>query len=213
MRAQIAFASGPGSDAPPLLLAAAGRLKPYDPDLARETFLDAWGAALFAGRLATRGNLLKVSRTAKAALAAARPLRPSDLLLDGLATLVTDGRETAVPLLAQGGRRFAHEGSAEESFRWGWLTTIPSNVLWDEETWQVINERQLRRARDVGALVRLPIDLTAQAVLVTWQGDFPSADSASPRSSRHRGDRHAHRRRSRPCCSPLSADGRPKPRR
>jgi len=60
LRGQIAFASGGGSDAPPLLLKAAQRLEQLDPELARETYLDAWGAALFAGRLATAGGLLEV---------------------------------------------------------------------------------------------------------------------------------------------------------
>ena len=41
LRGQIAFASGLGSDAPPLLLKAARRLEPLDLDLARETYLDA----------------------------------------------------------------------------------------------------------------------------------------------------------------------------
>ncbi len=61
---------------------------------------------------------------------------------------------------------FAAQGvSAADNFRWGWLTTVPANVLWDEESWQTINERQLQVARDAGALARLPIDLTALAIL------------------------------------------------
>ena len=49
LRGQIAFASGVGREAPPLLLKAAERLEPLDVELARDTYLDAWGAALFAG--------------------------------------------------------------------------------------------------------------------------------------------------------------------
>src|SRR5277367_325680 len=56
LRGQIAFASGPGSDAPLLLLKAARRLEPLDLDLARETYLDAWYAALYAGHLAVGGD-------------------------------------------------------------------------------------------------------------------------------------------------------------
>ena len=52
LRGRIAFASGLGSDAPPLLLKAAGRFQSLDLDAARETYLDAWHAALFAGHLA-----------------------------------------------------------------------------------------------------------------------------------------------------------------
>jgi DNA-binding CsgD family transcriptional regulator len=179
VRGHVAFASGLGSDAPPLLLAAARRLEAFDMELARETYLDAWGAALFAGRLATAGSLLEVSHAAKALPPPTRALRPADLLLDGLATLITEGRTAAVPMLKRAANAFAAaDGSAEENFRWGWLTTVPSNVLWDDETWHAINVRQLQRAREVGALVRLPIDLTAFAILAAWRGDLGSAASA-----------------------------------
>ena len=65
LRGQIAFASSLGSDAPSLLLKAARRLEPLDLDLARETYLNAWSAALFAGHLAGAGDLLEVSRAAQ----------------------------------------------------------------------------------------------------------------------------------------------------
>jgi len=55
LRAQIAFASRRGSDAPPLLLKAARALEAVDPPLARATYLDALAAALFAGRLPGAG--------------------------------------------------------------------------------------------------------------------------------------------------------------
>jgi DNA-binding CsgD family transcriptional regulator len=179
LRGQIAFASSVGSDAPPLLLKAAKRLERLDVDLARETYLDAWGAALFAGRLATAGDLLEVSRAAGSAPPPTDPPRPSDLLLDGLAALITEGRAAAAPKLRRATSAFAaEEVSAEENFRWGWLTTVPSNVLWDDESWHVINLRQLQLARDAGALARLPIDLTASAILVAWRGDFARAAEA-----------------------------------
>jgi DNA-binding CsgD family transcriptional regulator len=179
IRGQIAFASSAGSDAPPLLLKAAKRLERLDADLARETYLDAWGAALFAGDLATGGTLLQVSRAARSAPPPAQPPCPSDLLLAGLATLITDGRAAAAPLLRRATSAFADPAaSARENFRWGWLTTVPSNVLWDDRSWHAINARQLQLARDAGALARLPIDLTAAAILVAWWGDFAGAAAA-----------------------------------
>ena len=51
LRAQLAFASSRGNEATPLLLAAARRLEPLDLKLARETYLDAFSAALFGARL------------------------------------------------------------------------------------------------------------------------------------------------------------------
>lgn len=55
IRAQLAYATNRGGDAPLLLLRAARRLEPIDARLARETYLDAISAAEFAGRLASPG--------------------------------------------------------------------------------------------------------------------------------------------------------------
>src|SRR5262249_1374163 len=100
LRGQIAFSSNTGSDAPPLLLKAANRLERLDMQLARETYLDAWGAAWFAGSLAAPGGgLREVSRAARSVPPSKQPSRPFDLLLDGLAILVTEGRAPAAPVL------------------------------------------------------------------------------------------------------------------
>ena len=50
MRAQIAFALRRGGDAPPLMLRAAQRLQSLDAELARQTYLQALVAAIYAGR-------------------------------------------------------------------------------------------------------------------------------------------------------------------
>jgi DNA-binding NarL/FixJ family response regulator len=180
LRGQIAFASSMGTTAPPLLLKAAQRLERLDPELARETYLDAWGAALFAGRLRSAGSLVEVSRAAKSAPRPTRPLRPSDLLLDGLSTFVTEGHAAAAPLLRRATAAFADEASDEaspgqENFRWGWMTTIPPNILWDEDSWHAISARHLKEARDTGALARLPIDLADWGIFCAWCGDFGAA--------------------------------------
>src|SRR4051794_919687 len=51
LRGQIVFALRRGRDAPPLLLDAARALEALDPALARQTYLEAVGAAIYAGRL------------------------------------------------------------------------------------------------------------------------------------------------------------------
>ena len=183
VRGHVAFASRQGRDAPPLLLAAAKQLEPLDPELARETYLDAWGAALFAGSLATGGNLVEVSQAAKQIAPLARAPGTADLLLDGLATLSTDGHEVAAPSLREAGKAIAGEGAVEVNLRWGWLTMVPSIVLWDDQTWTAIAERQLRRAREVGALARLPIDLINVALTLAWRGEFAAAASAIAEAS------------------------------
>ena len=54
LQAEVAFAQNRGGDAPLLLLQAARKLETLDVRLSRNTYLEAWGAALFAGRLASR---------------------------------------------------------------------------------------------------------------------------------------------------------------
>jgi DNA-binding CsgD family transcriptional regulator len=180
LRGQIAFSSNIGSDAPPLLLSAARRLERFDVDLARETYLDAWGAAWFAGSLATAGDLLEVSRAARSAPPSTHPLQPFDLLLDGLALLITEGRAAAAAALRHASSAFiAAETPADNSFRWTALPPIPSYVLWDDESWYAINARQLGLAREAGALARLPMGLITGAVIDAWSGEFAKAAEAT----------------------------------
>src|SRR4051794_23079583 len=179
LRGQIAFASSMGPTAPQMLLNAAQRLERLDPELARETYLDAWGAAFFAGRLVSAGSLVEVSRAAKSAPRPTGPVRASDLLLDGLSALGTEGRGAAAPLLRRATAAFGAEAApGQGNFRWGWLTTIAAKLLWDEDSWHTVSARFLREGRDAGALARLPIDLTDWAFFATWCGDFGAATVA-----------------------------------
>src|SRR6202453_1128557 len=61
MGAELAFLTSRGSEAPPLLLKAARRLEPIDPELSRATYLQALSAGYFAGRLARGGGALEVA--------------------------------------------------------------------------------------------------------------------------------------------------------
>jgi DNA-binding CsgD family transcriptional regulator len=177
LRAKIAFASRLGSDAPLLLLKAAKRLEPLNLDLARETYVDAWQAAFFAGYLAGPGDLLEVSRAARALPPPAHPPRPADLILDGFALLVTTGPAAAAPVLRQVTRAFASPGiPKEEVLRWGFVATVADEALWDDGGWRV-TVRQVQLARDVGALDQLSFLLNRMAVETVWSGDFAAATS------------------------------------
>jgi hypothetical protein len=99
LRGKVAFSQGRGSDAPPLLLKAAKRLEPLDAGLGREAYLEAFGAALFAGRLSGAVGVREVADAARAAARAGssvQPPRALDLLLDGLVTRFTDGYPASV---------------------------------------------------------------------------------------------------------------------
>ena len=98
LRGQVTFAVTRGGDAPQLLLRAAKRLEPLDGALARETYLDAFAAALFADRL-TRG--VGVREIAEAVLAASGASRHA--ARRGLSTYCSRGslwsRSTATRLV------------------------------------------------------------------------------------------------------------------
>ena len=175
LRGQVASATA-GTEAPAQLLKAARRLEPLDPGLARETYLDAWGAALFAGRLASGGDLLDVSRAARAAPRPTYAPHPSDLLLDGLAELVTEGRSAAAPALRRAVSAFRGERiSVEKGLQWGVLASSAAVELWDFESWDALITRQMELARDAGALAPLSIALNGEGIVVTWRGDFAAA--------------------------------------
>jgi ATP/maltotriose-dependent transcriptional regulator MalT len=176
LQAAAAHAQHRGSDAPPLLLRAAKTLQPLDLKLARDTYLDAWCAALFAGELATEGNLYQLSREVRGVPAASEPPRPSELLLDGLALLLTEGRAAATAGLQEATIAFAGDrASTEEVLRWGWLATVAAVAIWDHETCVAAAARAVQVARDTGALTVLAVALNILAQAVTMSGDFGRA--------------------------------------
>ncbi len=190
-----AYAQNRGSDAPPLLLRAAAALEPLDRKLARETYLDAWSAALFAGRLATAGSLVEVSRAAVAAPGPEQPPRPSDLLLDGFSRLFTEGRTTAAPLLGQAATAFAgEEVSIEEVLRWGWLATAAAVVVWDYDTCLAVAGRAVELAREAGALAVLAVGANVLGQALVLGGEFEKAASVAAEADAVKeatGTRHA----------------------
>jgi len=177
LRGQIAFSSSRGSDAPPLLLKAARQFELLDPRLARETYLDALAAAISAGRLALGGGMREVAEAALAAPPPGPPRGP-DLLLDGLALLVTEGYPAGAPVLRQAVSAFrGPDVSAEEGLRWLWLASRAAWMVWDYPSWDVLSDRQVTLARDAGALFALPIALNMRAAAHVFVGEFTEAAS------------------------------------
>ncbi len=173
LRAQIAFTRRRGSDAPPLLFEAAKRLEPLDAELARETHLDALGAAIFAGRLGGDPGVVEMAEAARAAPPGPQPPRPVDLLLDGVACRFTDGYVAAVHPL----RRALEAVQQEEDVRWLWLACRIASELWDDETWEELATRHVRIARETGALAVLPLALTYRSGTHLHAGEFAATSA------------------------------------
>jgi DNA-binding CsgD family transcriptional regulator len=176
LRGQVAFASGFGSDAPRLLLEAARRLEPFDLQLARETYLTAWGAAGMAGHPTGADVRLEIGRAVRALPAPRASSRPFDLLLDGLALLTIDGHAAATPTLQQAANALA-DIPVEDVLRWGWMAASASSLVWDLEGLHATSARQIQLVRDVGALWQLPLHLWQLGMARAWMGDFAGAAS------------------------------------
>jgi DNA-binding CsgD family transcriptional regulator len=177
LRGQVVFASGHGSDAPPLLLRAARQFEQVDVRLARDTYLEALSEALFVGRLATGGGMREVAEAALT-VPVPQPARAPDLLLDGLALLITQGFARGAPTLKRAVSAFRTVGlSDEEGLKWLWQACGAAGNVWDYESWDVLSARLIELARDTGALTALPIALSTRAGVHNAAGEFDAAAS------------------------------------
>jgi DNA-binding CsgD family transcriptional regulator len=177
LRAQLLFLSDRGNEALPLLLGAAGKLEAVNTNLARDTYLDAFAAAHFAGRLAVGADARDV---AVAALACDTRTSPSkrDLLLESLALTHTAGYAAAVPPACQAVQAFVSEDlSVDDALRFSWLAAATAASLWDDVAWDALTRRHLDVARKFGALSAVPLALTSRVMPELFRGNFRAAAS------------------------------------
>jgi DNA-binding CsgD family transcriptional regulator len=175
LRAQIAFASSHGGEALSLLLAAARRLEPLDDALARETYLEAFYAAVLTDPAGP--GVAEAARAARRLQPTRRP-RLCDLLLDGLTALLTDGYAVAAPVRQRAVRAFRSDDlTAEEGLPWLWLASVEAAAVWDDEGWFVLTALHVDTARAAGALSVLPLTLHSQAVAHVFAGELDAAAS------------------------------------
>ena len=173
----MAFAQRRGSDAARLLLEAAEQLGPLDAGLARETYLEALGAAISAGRLGRGRTAAEVAAAARtAAPRSPQPPRPLDVLLDGFVTRLTEGYVAGVPALRRALDALRRHGGRGEADIMGWLPLAAmAPELWDDVAWHELTARALGLARDAGALAVLPVALSYRAAVHVHAGQFGAA--------------------------------------
>lgn len=178
LRAKLAFAINRGRDAPPLLLAAAERLRHLDPLLSRETYLEAIMAAMNVGRMPSdeRSMARSIAEAARSAPPAAEPRRAVDLLLDGLVVRFTDGHVAAAPLLSGALQEYLREDEAGLADpRWHYLTHRVCLDLFDLAASKTLAARQIETLRGAGELNVLPAALYQYAGLCVMDGLFDQA--------------------------------------
>ncbi len=173
LRGQIAFDQRRSGDAAELLLRAAGRL---DGAPARETYLEALGAAVWAG-----SGVIDAAKRARAAPAAQVPPTAVDLVLDALVARLTDGYPAAAPRLTEAIDAVrALDSDGANTARVLWLLgnraggNLATDVL-DYAAGRALAERQVRLARETGALVQLQFALNFLANHELAAGDLAAA--------------------------------------
>ena len=177
LRAQLAFASRRGTEATPLLLAAAQRLEPLDPRLARETYLDAFSAALFGARLNDMVGVAEVAQAARAAPRRDAEPATADLLLDGLVAL-TDDYTAGVPACRRALERLAGDLAPDERLRWLWQGCVVALEVWDDESAYSLSRHNVEAARKSGTLSELALALSAHTPVLVLCGELPGAAAA-----------------------------------
>ena len=168
LRGNVAFASGAAADASPPLLEAARRFESLDVELARETYLTAWGAAGMAGQ----GDvILEIWAAVRALPRTSGAPGPLELLLEGMAQLTIEGHAAAAPTL-QRAAEVLLEMPVEDALRWGWAAIGASTAVWDDGGMRAISARLVRLVRDAGVLAQLPLHLASVALSTSWTGDL-----------------------------------------
>ncbi len=172
LRGRIAFDLRRGRDAPRKLLSAARRLETLDADLARETYLEALVAAVYAARLA--GDVAEVAAAAREAPLGPGPAPARQLLLTGLATRLTEGSVAAAPALTEALRAHRAEERPQD---WSSVPyVLAAQDLWDGDAWLEIASRQAEQARATGTLSVLPYALDYLAGHRLHAGELSAVD-------------------------------------
>jgi DNA-binding CsgD family transcriptional regulator len=180
LRGQIASEQRRGGDAGRLLVDAARRLERLDPELARETYLEALGGAM-SGDVEVVGSAPAVAEAARAAPAGTTAARTVDVLLEAFTTRLTDGYAAAAPALARALELLlAADVSNEDVGRQLSLSAMRNgNVvaleMWDDEALHLLAARQVELARNAGALVHLQFALSFLARSEMLAGDLAAA--------------------------------------
>ncbi|GAB3888814.1 hypothetical protein GCM10029964_057130 [Kibdelosporangium lantanae] len=177
VRGQIAFDRRRGGEATDLLLDAAQCLTPLDPRRARETYLEAVTAAIWGN---PRTGLSSTGEAARDAPPPSDPPTAVDLVLDALTTRITQGYAAAAPLFAPALAAVKDLDPGDNLGGVLWLLgnraggTIATEA-WDFPTARALAARQVRLARDSGALVQLQFALNFLAVNEVLAGRLADA--------------------------------------
>ncbi|HEY6887000.1 MAG TPA: LuxR C-terminal-related transcriptional regulator [Solirubrobacter sp.] len=175
LRAQVESYLTHGADAPAQLLAAARALKPFDPALARETYLEAVQAAVFAAHLATDATPRSIARAALSEAPTIELARPVDLLSDALIRHYAEG--AVAPARRALDAILAEVPPSPETQRVLWVATVLAAETLDADAMAALAERAVESARESGMVLRFPVPATSLAAITMMRGNLGAANA------------------------------------
>ncbi|BBZ63934.1 helix-turn-helix transcriptional regulator [Mycolicibacterium monacense] len=190
LRAQMAFVrsrvgeSGAPAvgDTAPALLDAAKQFEGLDDFASRESYLEAFAALMYAGRLAQPGALLHTAEAARSATVRISELpRAVDLFFRGITDWIIGGIRGGEYLRgALDTMRALASDDPGQLLRWlvpafPILQEAAAHELWDEDLVDALSAAVAGQAREVGALAGLPQALVYRAGVHVLFGEFNTA--------------------------------------
>jgi len=181
LRGKIAFDQRRSAEAAELFLGAAQRIEALAPRAARDIRLEALAAAVWAGGPGDHELVARAAQAARTAPSAKNQPRTADLVLNAIATRITEGYAAATPALnaALNAIRSHGLGSGDaDDLLWltgNRLAGLIATEAWDYEAGLAVADRQVRVARESGALVQLQFALNFLANHIIVTGDLRGA--------------------------------------
>ena len=148
----------------------------------RAAHLEALVAALWEGGARGAESVRDAANAARAGPPAPDPPRVVDLVLDAFSVRYSEGHAAAVPVLTRAlAAVLAADALGVAAASWPWLAgnRVAGTIaleLWDWDARHALAARQVRRAREAGALVQLQFGLNFLAGAHCVAGELTAAD-------------------------------------
>ncbi len=177
LEGQSLYAAGQMPEATSVLLDAAELVQSFELRLARDTLLDAWGAAQFSGQPgAGMAEFLRAVRSVPA-VADAR-ITVADLLLDGFAAVGERRDEAGAALLRRAiTPLFAGQSMADDALPHLMAMAMAAGMLYDDSARHQMEKRWVGELRDRGAIAALLPALGIQMSAQIEEGRFADAET------------------------------------
>ncbi|WP_433370125.1 AAA family ATPase [Actinoplanes sp. CA-142083] len=176
LRGQLTVLSDDKAEGPALQVETARKFEHLDARQSRAAYLDAFAGSFYVGRFAGSVGVREVAAAARQAPPASAPPTTADLLLDGLALLLTDGYAVGVFPVRRALVAFLEdEPPLGDALRFFFVVCEAAQNVWDDHLLFRLTARYLQLAREAGALTVLPIALHLRISVLLHNGEIAGA--------------------------------------